>query len=288
METLHSTEYSTNEMRLLKLSVLALFLAELPAFAQAQPDTGEPVTMKMLSSSPQPGERGVQATIGGSQQSGSSNSQGVSVQLIAAHTTNSGDLVRFDADYTLARYKQVETAPWFKVQDDMVVQNVYLHLFEKRWAAMGAAYYRRDPIVGLDHRAFAQGGLGYQFANTAKFKLLAGGSFALGQQSRQEFGGQAVRAVGFTDSLVLRLGKTTSLEQSILYHIDVSNTDDKTYTLSASLLSQISRHAGLKVSFKRQYDSLVPKGVPGLQSAITVGLTIGFQPSHVHAAPPKP
>ena len=130
MENLHSTEYSTSEMRFLKLSVLALFLAELPAFAQAQPDTGEPVTMKMLSSSPQPGERGVQATIGGSQQSGSSNSQGVSVQLIAAHTTNSGDLVRFDADYTLARYKQVETAPWFKVQDDMVVQNVYLHLFE--------------------------------------------------------------------------------------------------------------------------------------------------------------
>jgi putative salt-induced outer membrane protein YdiY len=288
MENLLSTLYSTARMRLIALFVLALALGEFPAFAQAQPDTGEPVTMKMLSSSPQPGERGVQATIGGSQQSGSSNSQGLSIELAAAHTTKSGDLVRFDADYSLARYKQVETAPWFKVQDDMVVQNVYLHLFEKRWAAMGAAYYRRDPIVGLDHRAFAQGGLGYQFANSPKFKLLAGGSFAFGQQSRQEFGSQAVRAIGFTDSLVLRLGRTTSLEQSILYHIDVSNTDDKTYTLSASLLSQISKHAGLKISFNRQYDSLVPKGVPGLQSAITVGLTVGFQPSHVHAAAPKP
>jgi len=58
--------------------------------------------------------------------------------------------------------------------------------------------------------------------------------------------------------------------------------------LSASLLSQITKHAGLKVAFKRQYDTLVPQGVPGLQSAITVGLTIGFQPSHVHVASPKP
>lgn len=274
-------------MRIVLLSAVGLALAAAPAFAQVQPDTSQPVTMQMLSSSPQPGERGVQATIGGSQQSGSSNSQGVSIEFTAAHTTKSGDLVRFDTDYSLARYKQTETAPWFKVQDDMVAQNVYLHLFAKRWAAMGAAYYRRDPIVGLGHRAFAQGGLGYQFANTARFKLLAGGAFAVGQQSRQDLGSQAVRAIGFTDSLVLRVAKTTSLQQSLLFHVDVSNTEDKTYTLSTSLLSQVSKHAGLKISYKRQYDSLVPKGVPALQSAVTVGLTVGFQPSHVHAASPK-
>jgi len=275
-------------MRVHKLAVLVSIFAPALAFAQAPADASEPVTIKMLSSSPQPGERGVQATIGGSQQSGSSNTQGVSITVVAAHTTKSGNLVRFDGDYGLARYKQVESAPWFKVQNNLVAQNVYIHLFKKRWAATGAAYYRRDPIVGLDYRAFAQGGLGYQFANTARFKLLAGGAFALGNQSRVQHGDQAVRAVGFTDSLVMRIGKATHIEQSLLYHIDVSETDDKTYAFSVSLLSAINKHAGLKVAYKRQYDALVPRGVPTLQSAITVGVTVGFQPSHVHAAPAKP
>lgn len=275
-------------MRLQKLAFLVFILAPVLAFAQAPADASEPVTIKMLSSSPQPGERGVQATIGGSQQSGGSNSQGVSIAVVAAHTTKSGHLARLDLDYALARYKQVESAPWFKVQDKLVAQNVYMLLFKKRWAATGAAYYRRDPIVGLDYRAFAQGGLGYQFANAARFKLLAGGSFALGNQSRVQHGDQAVRAVGFTDSLVMRIGTSTHIEQSLLYHIDVLETDDKYYSFSTSLLTAISRHVGLRLAYQRQYDALVPRGVPSLQSAITVGVTVGFQPSHVHAVPAKP
>lgn len=267
-------------------ALIVLFFTATPVFAQLQAD-GETVTMKMLSSSPQPGERGVQATISGSQQSGSSNTQGLSLDFSAAHTTKGGDLVRFDAEYGFARYKRTEGDPWFKVQDDLVAQNVYLHLFKKRWSTMGSAYYRSDSIAGLGYRGFAEGGLGYQLAGTPRLKLLAGAAFALGQQSRKDYGSQMVRAIGFTDSLVLQVNKTTRFEQSILYHVDVVNTDDKTYTLAASMLTQIGKHAGLKVFLKRQYDSLVPKGVPALQATFGVGLTIGFQPSHVHATSTK-
>jgi putative salt-induced outer membrane protein YdiY len=239
----------------------------------------EPTTAQMIASSPQPGERGVQATAGFQIQEGPTSTKAFSINFIAAHTLENRDLARFDLEIGRAYYKASSAVPYLKVEDNFKAQNIYLHIFKKRWAAMGSAYYRRDSVIELDYRTYLEGGIGVQAIETRRVKLLTGVGYAVGRESRKFLPeAEKVLAVGFMDSLVIILSPSARIEQWLQYHADTSRSADRSYALNASLVSRISRHAGVKVYYQRQYDALHPVTVPKLQSEFGAGLSISFQP----------
>lgn len=271
-------------------SILAtVFLLTIPAMAVTAQSPGasesstEPTVAQMISSSPQPGERGVQATLGFQFQEGPTSTKGLSLNLIAAHTRSNRDLVRFDLELERVHYKSSPETPFIRVEDNLQAQNVYLHFFRKRWALMGEAFYRRDSVIKLDYRTFLQGGIGAQALDHHRVKAMVGVGYAVGRESRSFLPeSEKVLAVGFMNNLVIVVSPTARIEQWLQYHVDTSRSADKSYAFNASFVSRVTKHASLKVYYQRRYDALHPATVPKLQSEIGAGLSISFQP------PPRP
>ena len=168
--------------------ILSALLLVVPAAAFAQSPGAsesmqEPIVAQMISSSPQPGERGVQGTVGFQFQDGPTSTKGFSANLIAAHTRKNRDLVRLDIEVARAYYKASLAAPYIEVEDNLQAQNTYLHFFKKRFALMGSAYYRRDDVIKLDYRTYLQGGIGAQAIDTRRVKAMVGTGYAVGRQA---------------------------------------------------------------------------------------------------------
>jgi putative salt-induced outer membrane protein YdiY len=200
------------------------------------------------------------------------------LSFIAAHTLENRDLARFDLEFAHAYYKASSRAPFIKVEDNLKAENIYLHFLNRRWATIGAAYYRRNPVIQLDYRAYADAGIGVQAVNNRKVKLLAAVGYAVGRERRKFLReAEKVLAVGFRDSLVIMVSPTAQFEQSLLYQVDTSRSGDKTYDFDASFATKISRHASFRVYYQRQYDTLHAATVPKLQSTLGGGLSITFQ-----------
>lgn len=260
--------------------LFAIFLLAIPVSAAAQGAGGgqEPTVAQMIGSAPQPGDRGVQVTAGFQVQDGPTSTKGLSLSFVAAHTFENRNLARFDLDVARAWYKPSPTAQYIKVEDNLKAENIYLHFFHKRWAAIGAAYYRRDPVILLDYRTFVDAGIGVQALDNRHVKLLLGVGYAVGRERRKFLpDAENVRALGLRDSLVIMLSPTTQIEQSLLYQVDTSRSDEKNYAFHTSFASRINRHTSVNVYYQRQYDTLHPATVPKVQSEFGVGLSIAFQ-----------
>ena len=264
--------------------ILSALLLVVPAAAFAQSPGAsesmqEPIVAQMISSSPQPGERGVQGTVGFQFQDGPTSTKGFSANLIAAHTRKNRDLVRLDIEVARAYYKASLAAPYIEVEDNLQAQNTYLHFFKKRFALMGSAYYRRDDVIKLDYRTYLQGGIGAQAIDTRRVKAMVGTGYAVGRQSRSfEPEAQKVLAVGVMNSLVLIVSPVARFEQWFEYHVDTSRSADKRYAFNASFVTRVTKHAGLKIHYQGQYDSLHPVTAPKMQHEFGVGLSVSFQP----------
>jgi putative salt-induced outer membrane protein YdiY len=273
-------------------SVLAflLLVIAVPATAGQTPAAGEePTAVQMMATAPQPGDRGVQATAGFQIQEGPTSTKGFSVSMIAAHTLENRDLSRFDLEWARTFYKASPTAEFVKIEDNLKAENVFLHFLNKRWAAIGAAYYRRNPVIQLDYRAYVDAGIGVQAIDTRRVKLLAAVGYAVGRERRKFLPeAEKVLAVGFRDSLVVMVTPTSQFEQSLLFQVDTSRSGDKTYDFETSFATRISRHASFRVFYQRQYDTLHPVTVPKLQSTFGGGLSINFQRPPSAAPKPKP
>lgn len=272
-------------------SIFAVLLLVIPVSAAAgeTPAAGqEPTAVQMIASAPQPGDRGVQATVGFQVQDGPTSSKGFSVSLVAAHTLENRDLARFDLEIARSYYKASSKAPFIKIEDNLKAENVFLHFLNKRWATIGAAYYRRNPVIQLDYRAYIDAGIGVQAVDTRRVKLLAAVGYAIGREGRKFLPkAEKVLAVGFRNSLVVMVTPTSQLEQSLLYQVDTSRSGDKTYDFETSFATRISRHASFRVYYQRQYDTLHALTVPKLQHSFGGGLSITFQRPPA-GAKPKP
>lgn len=262
------------------LFAILLLVLPVPAIAGQGPVSGqEPTVAQMIASAPQPGDRGVQATAGFQMQDGPTSTKGLSLSFVAAHTFENRDLARFDLDIARAWYKPSPAAQFVKIEDNLKAENIYLHFFHKRWAAVGVAYYRRDPVIQLDYRTFVDAGIGVQALDNHRVKLLLGVGYAVGRERRKFLpDSHKVLALGFRDSLVIMLSPTAQIEQSLLYQVDTSRSGEKNYALNTAFTSRINRHASVRVYYQRHFDTLHPVAVPQAQSEFGVGLSISFQP----------
>lgn len=272
-----------------RVFAIALLVIPVSAAAGQTPAAGqEPTAVQMIASAPQPGDRGVQATAGFQVQDGPTSTKGYSLSFVAAHTMENRDLARFDLEFARAHYKASSTAPYLKIEDNLKAENIYLHFLNRRWATIGAAYYRRNPVIQLDYRAYVDAGIGVQAVDTRRVKLLAAVGYAVGRERRKFLPeAEKVLAVGFRNSLVYMVTPTSQVEQSLLYQVDTSRSGDKTYEFDASFATRITRHASFRVYYQRQYDTLHPLTAPKLQSQFGGGLSITFQRPPA-GAKPKP
>ena len=80
------------------------------------------------------------------------------------------------------------------------------------------------------------------------------------------------------NSLVLIVSPVARFEQWFEYHVDTSRSADKRYAFNASFVTRVTKHAGLKIHYQGQYDSLHPVTAPKMQHEFGVGLSVSFQP----------
>ncbi len=267
---------------LVGLIALGVMLAR-PAAAQS-PGSSETSTDQTLAqdlaSAPAPGKSSVSITVGGQIQQGRTETKGMKVDGIFAHSTQRKDLIRLDAEIDYARYRPAAG------EDELVVENsqqatlFYLRPQHKRLYLFGSTAWRRDMIVGLNYRAYAEAGAGTVVVARANVDSFIGLSYALGREHRPHTNqGAAVSDIGILQNFHWRISDIMGIEEWFKGHLQVTDSDDQTYTFNVSLMSKLTKYAGLKIYYKRQYDALTPPTVSNLQNEIGMGVQINFKPA---------
>jgi hypothetical protein len=268
--------------RLLTLaSILALFVAA-PAAAQktsSDPAIGAlPELIDDMMSAPEPGKSSASATIGGTMNSGRTETLGISLSGKVAHSTMKRHVLQFDASYTYADYRPAPGEPLFNVTDNNELLFTYIRPVNERWSLLGIGQYRRDAILDLNYRLAAEAGIGYNVIATRRIFAQLGTSLALGREDRNHTStGSNVRDVGVLQLFTYKITPVLGFEQYLKMHIDTSDTGDRSLAFSATFLSQVSKAVGLKIYYNHQYDSLhKPTDSPN-QSQLGVGVAITFK-----------
>jgi hypothetical protein len=254
--------------------------AEAQSPGASESSTG-PSLAQDLASAPRPGESGLEATIGGQLQTGRTETKGLAVNGIWAHTTTKHSLWRVDVETNYAWYRPTEDSPSYVAEDNQQANLIYMHPLKPRVWLLGTGGWRRDAILGLNYRVAAEAGIGVDAIATKRATLFLGTGFAAGKEDRKHTEeGSNVADVAFLQMLNIRLTGVLGFEEWFKGHIDTTNADDGNYTLNLSLTAKVSKHAGLKIYYKRQYDALHSPEDSAVQSQLGGGVQITF------AAPP--
>jgi len=233
-----------------------------------------------LSAAPRPGQSGVSATIGGQIQDGRTETIGMAITGVAAHTTKKKQLLRFDVQTNFAKYRPATTGPLYLAKDDQTTGFTFLQTVKTRYAVFAKSGWRRDEILGLDYRAWVEGGGGMEIVTHKKVNAFLGGSYAVGHQHRSSTPqGGAVLELGLLQTLNVTLTPVLSFHEWFMGRFQTTDSDDNSHEFNATLVAKVSKHAGLKIAFQRQYDSVHPSTVSALQTQLIVGMSISFQPA---------
>ncbi|MGE0040886.1 MAG: DUF481 domain-containing protein [Vicinamibacterales bacterium] len=266
--------------RLLTLATLLPLLCAAPAAAQStsssDPAIGAlPELIDDMMSAPEPGKSSASATLGGTLNSGRTETLGVSLSGKVAHSTMKRHLLQFDASYTYADYRPAPNEPLFNVTNNNELLFTYIRPINERWSLLGVGQYRRDAILDLNYRLAAEAGVGFNLLATRRIFAQIGTSVALGKEDRAHTdAGSNVRDVGVLQLFTYKITPILGFEQYLKMHIDTSDTGDRSLAFSATFLSQVSKAVGLKIYYNHQYDSLhKPTDSPN-QSQLGVGVAI--------------
>ena len=232
-----------------------------------------------FTAAPQPGQSGVSATIGLQVQDGRTETVGLSVDGIFAHTTQRKQLLRVDVAAKYGRYRPGPGEPLFVAENNQLVSFTYLQRIKERFGAFGMAGWRRDTILQLDYRAWVEGGYGVEAVARENVLMFIGGSVSIGSEERQYTEtGSAVLDVGVLQTFTLRPTPVMLIEENLKAHFDTLEPDDKNATFNASVMARVAKHVGLKIYYKYQYDSLHPPTTGASQSEFGAGVQIDFKP----------
>lgn len=247
------------------------------AAAQSPGSSGtssEPTLAQDFESAPKPGESGAQFTLGGQLSEGRTETKGLNIDGIIAHQTKKRQVWRADVETSYAWYRGEPGTPAVKAEDKQYASLTYWQPWKKVYL-LGMGYYRRDAILGLDYRAAGEAGVGKEIYTSKKVTSFVGGSFAFGREHRNfTDAGEEVRDVGVLQTLNIRVTGLLGFEEWFKAHIDTSGADDGDYTFNASFLAKVSKYAGMKIYYTRQYDALHPASQSAAQSTIGAGVSI--------------
>ena len=276
------------------IPVAALMFAAIVGFASTAsaqtPGSTETSTDQTLAqdlaSAPAPGKSAASITIGGQIQNGRTETKGLKIDGIVAHTTQKHALLRLDVEMDYARYRPAPDTPDLVVENSKLASLIYLHPLKSKFYLFGSTAWKRDEVLGLDYRAFAEAGAGRVLWANAKFNAFLGASYAVGKEHRAHTDtGDDVLDVGILQNVHIKISDVAGIEEWFKGHLQTTDSDDKSYQFNIAFLTKVTRHAGLKIYYKNQYDALVPPGTANRQTEVGAGLQIDFKPAAATAKP---
>ena len=275
------------------VGVCAAALLLLPQFVHAQsPGASEtsttPALAQDLSTAPIPGQSGVTVTAGFSVQSGRTETKGWSLDGIVAHTTKKKLLMRLDAETNYADYKATATTPFFKAEDNHMISMTAMRGINPRlsWLAIGG--WRRDMVLQLEYRYWAEPGLAVHVIQKPRVNLLVAGMFAVGTEHRSHTDkGNNVADAGILQTFTAKVTGKFGIEEYLQTHVDTTEADDQATSFNISVLSEIAPHTGLKVYYQLWRDTLPPPGQDPVQTTMGVAVQITFNKKPPAATPGK-
>jgi len=233
-----------------------------------------------LAAAPRPGQSGVSVTIGGQIQDGRTKTLGMTTTGVAAHTTKKKQLLRFDVKTDFAKYRPDTTGPLYLAEDNQAVGLTFLQTVKTRYAVFAKTGWRRDKVLGLDYRAWVEGGGGMEVVTHKKVNAFLGASYAVGREHRSSTTqGEDVLDVGVLQTLNVTITPVLSFHEWFQVRFQTTDSDDNSNSFNATLVAKVSKHAGIKIAYQRHYDSLHLSTVSALQSQLIAGMQISFQPA---------
>jgi len=251
-----------------------------PVAAQSLAAVNQTELAEEFTQAPHPGQSGASATVGFQLQDGRTETLGVSVTGIFAHTTARRQLLRVDVTAQYGRYRPAPGEKLFVAENNQLVSFTYLQQVKQRFGAFGMAGWRRDAILGLDYRAWVEGGYGVEAVARKNVLMFIGASLSVGGEGRSFTDkGSTLFDLGILQTFTLRPTPVMLIEEYVKAHVDMLEPDDSTATFNASVMAQVAKHVGLKIYYKYQYDSLHPPTSSASQSEVGAGVQIDFKPA---------
>ncbi len=164
-----------------------------------------------------------------------------------------------------------------------------MHAIRPHLSWLGIAGWRRDTVLQLDYRYWAEPGLGWHAIEKPRVNLLLAGMFAVGHEHRAfTTKGANVADAGFLQTLVIKVQDRFGIEEYLQTHVDTTESDDQATSFNVSALSKIAPHTGLKIYYQLWRDTLPPPGQDPVQSQLGFALQISFTKTPPKTTPAAP
>lgn len=244
---------------------------------EAQTMTNPPTLLKQYLTAPKPGQSLISGTAGIQLQSGLTETRGWSASATFAHTTAKHALAEVQVATNFASYRATNQNPFTTVENNQNALFTYMQPVARHFSWLGGAGWRRDAILQLSSRWWAEGGAGITLVNSKRAYLLVGGSFALGRERRSFVPDtDGVEDVGVLQILHWTPTSSTSIEEWVRSKHDVRHSDDHSTSFYLSFTAHVTKHAGLKIYYQLDDEGIVPPGSPSRQTTLAGGVQLTF------------
>lgn len=247
--------------------------------AQAQTPPTPPVDQSAIdafASGPKPGTTMANATFGFSLQSGQTETLGYTLDGVLAHMTDRKQLIRLAAQEGHGEYRPAPGASRLTVEDNHAASLDFMQGVHPHFGIMAGLEFRRDTILALDYRFYGRAGVGLLLDNKEASFMVGVGAAAGREHSLVPNTPSRYVGLGIQQSLTYHPTPTFVLADSFSSVINTSDNGDRSTTLNVSAMARIASHAGLKISYKHQYDRIHPVFVSATQQTFTVGVQVTF------------
>lgn len=276
-ENLTAWHNAGTAMKPAALLIFLVFLCPPGARAQDAADGFDTTLIHELTSNPIAGQRAVTLTAGATLQQGRTETKGWSLDGVLAHTTDAHLLLRLEAVSTTAHLRPAPGEPYLEVENNHMISGLAMRRFHRNLSWLVIAGWRRDSVLQLDYRVWAEAGVAVHLVANKSVDLFVAPMFAVGDEKRSHTDrGSNVADAGLLQTLTVRVHERFGIEQQLQTHVDTTETDDQATAFSISTLAQVAPHVGLKVYYQLRRDSLPPPGQDPTQSKAGIGVSVSF------------
>ena len=144
-----------------------------------------------------------------------------------------------------------------------------------------------NAVEELDYRIFQQFGLGWTVVESHFITLLiapgigyteehGAGPERLGAARRQKFKDAHGIAVGMFEQVKLQLPPAFTITQDFISFHALDDNPRLQYTGTVRLLGMVSKHMGMTIEYKREFDSAIPDPINKTLERLSAGIQISF------------
>lgn len=255
------------------LLVSTLGLAS-PAAAQSE-DPTEQTAAQELADAPPAGTWSSDVTLGFQIKDGRTETRGYDADLVVAHSTRGGSLIRFEAQASFAQFRPPSGGDFLKVDDKQYLSVNGVRKLSGRVGATVVGSWQRDDPAGLEHRLMAQAGVYVGVVNSPRVQMMVAPLVGLGtQDDARDTDSEGILNIGGMQSLTWHPTGTATVKLTVKGHQDLKESEDFSLALNGSVGAAINSHLGLKLYYKFSSEGIHPQDQAQNQHEVGAGLSI--------------